>query len=146
MKHFFYILALMLSALPAVAQTQAVNENPAKKNLIVKEWNTDARTNNKFLDRVTTYNEYGKKVEEIEYNSMGQVWRKRYEHDGPNGRVSKEYLYDHHNRLVNYKVYEYNELGRKMQTTYYPNGKVKTIKVYEYSVREDTQNQSANKK
>lgn len=130
---YFFIVAWLLSALPVLAQSQSVVANPAKKNLVVKEWNTDVRSNNKYLDRVTTWNEMGKKIEEIEYCATGQQWRKRYEH-GPDGRVSKEYLYDANNRLVNYKVFEYNELGKKTQTTYLPSGKVKTIKVYEYSV------------
>ena len=133
MNKIFIIFAFLVPSLLVFAQTQQVAENPAKKNLIVKEWNTDVRTNNKYLDRVKIYNELGKKVEEIEYNSVGgQVWRKRYEHNGPNGKVNKEYLYDQNNRLINYKIIEYNEMGKKTQTTYTPSGKVKSIKVYEY--------------
>lgn len=139
MKKIMYMLAVLLVGIPATAQAQEEEQaqsatgNPARKNLVIKEWNTDVRSNNKYLDHVTTYNEFGKKVEEIEYNTGGQLWRKRYER-GKDGRIQKEYLYDQHNRLVSYKVIEYNEVGKKMQTTYLPNGKVKTIKVYEYSV------------
>jgi hypothetical protein len=32
------------------------------------------------LDHVTTYDADGKKLEEIEYNSEGQKWRKRFEY------------------------------------------------------------------
>lgn len=117
-----------------------------RKNMILKEWNLDVRTNKTVLDHVTTYNELGRKIEEIEYNSLGQLWRKRFEHNAM-GKVGKEYIYDHRNVLVNYKVFEYNELGIKTKaTTYYPNGKVKTIKTYEYSVREDSQDKSVKKK
>lgn len=123
--------ALLLLALPAGAQ-----QKMDKKNLTIKEWNTDVRTNHKFLDHVTTYNSQGKKIEEIEYTPLGQKWRKRYEH-GDNGKVSKEYVYDERNVMVNYKVFEYNEMGKKTQTTYTPKGKVKTIKVYEYIVTEE---------
>ncbi len=123
--------ALLLLALPAGAQ-----QKMDKKNLIIKEWNTDVRTNQKYLDHVTTYNAQGKKIEEIEYTPTGQKWRKRYE-IGENGKVAKEYVYDDRNVMVNYKVLEYDEMGKKTQTTYTPKGKVKTIKVYEYVISEE---------
>ncbi len=121
---------LLLAASGAFAQetTQKIN----KKNLVIKEWNTDANSKTRILDHVTTYNADGKKLEEIEYNSDGQKWRKRYEYDAA-GKVIKESVYDERNRLDNYKKFEYNEFGRKkIQYTYTAKGKLKSIKVYEY--------------
>ena len=122
--------ALLLFAFGAGAQdgTQKIN----KKNLVIKEWNTDAQTKTKQLDHVTTYNADGKKIEEIEYSGSRQKWRKRYEYDA-SGKVIQESVYDENNRLDNYKKFEYNEFGRKKtQYTYTAKGKLKTIKVYEY--------------
>ena len=119
--------ALLLVALPAVAQ-QRIN----KKNLVVKEWRTDANTNQKMLDHTTTYGPEGRKIEEIEYGSKGQKWRKRYEY-GADGRRSKEYVYNEQNRLVAYKTFEYNEFGKKKkQITYNPKGKATSVKLFEY--------------
>ncbi len=132
------ILLLLAAALlwpcGAAAQTaQKIN----KKNLVIKEWNTDANSKARILDHVTTYNADGKKIEEIEYGQSGQKWRKRFEYDAA-GRVSLESVYDEHNRLDNYKKFEYNEFGRKKtQYTYTPKGKLKTIKVYEYLAEDD---------
>ncbi len=112
----------------AQESTQKIN----KKNLVIKEWNTDVNTNSKILDHVTTYNADGKKIEEIEYSTTGKKWRKRYEY-GADNRVSVEYVYNEYNRLDNYKKFEYNEFGRKkIQYTYTAKGKLKSIKVYEY--------------
>ncbi len=123
------LLAALLLSLPAGAQDQ---KKINKKNLVIKEWNTDVRTNKRILDQVTTFSPEGKKIDEVEYGTEGQKWRKRYEY-GADGRVSRELLYDEHNRLVNYKKFEYNEFGRKKtQYTYNPKGKLITIKVYEY--------------
>lgn len=103
-----------------------------KQNLVVKEWNTDVRTNTKVLDHITTWNAEGYKIEEIEYNSEGQKWRKRYEYDA-NGNKIQESTYDGHNRLVNVKKFEYNEFGKKKITyTYNHQGKLTAIKNYEY--------------
>ena len=130
-KRILITAVLLLAGLGAFAQTtgtQKIN----KKNLVIKEWNTDANSNTKVLDHVTTYNADGKKIEEIEYGSSRQKWRKRYEYDA-SGRVSVESVYDENNKLDNYKKFEYNEFGRKkVQYTYTARGKLKTIKVYEY--------------
>jgi len=100
--------------------------------MVVKEWNTDAKTNRKILDHVTTYNSEGKKIEEIEYGLDGQKWRKRYEY-GPDGRMLRELVYNERNVLDNYKKYEYNEFGKKhTQYTYDSKGKLKSMKVFEY--------------
>lgn len=130
MKHILTLAAALLLLLPAARaqETQKIN----KKNLVIKEWNTDARTNTRVLDHQTTYNSDGKKIDEIEYGSSGQKWRKRYEY-GADGKVSRELVYDERNKLVTVKKFEYNEFGRKKkQYNYDGKGKLLTIKVFEY--------------
>ena len=115
-----------------IAPTKKIN----KKNLVVKEWNTDVRTNVKMLDHVTTFNADGQKIEEIEYNNEGQKWRERYEYSA-NGKKVRELIYDRHNRLVQIKKYQYNEYGKKTITsTYNAQGKLIAIKNYEYLTQE----------
>ena len=122
-------LAMLLIPVLASAQTtQKIN----KKNLVIKEWNTSAKTNRKVLDYVTTYNADGLKIEEIEYNSDGQKWRKRYEYDA-SGKATRELVYNERNKLYEVKKFEYNEFGKKKtQYLYDANGKLQTVKVYEY--------------
>jgi YD repeat-containing protein len=131
MKRIVTIIALTLIPLFAgYAQEPAKMD---KKNLVVKEWNTNGKGVTKTLDHVTTYSSEGKKIEEIEYDSAGkQKWRKRYEW-GENGKMSRELVYDERNRLVNYKKFEYNEFGRKkVQYTYDAKGKLTGTKIFEY--------------
>ena len=133
MKKILTLIALVFAlAAPAIAQNTGQKIN--KKNLIIKEWNTDPRSGKKVLDRLTTYNSDGKKVEEIEYGSEGQKWRKRYEYaPGADGKCLKESVYDERNRLNTVKKYEYNEFGRKKtQYNYNAKGKLLTVKVFEY--------------
>ncbi len=63
MRTIRYILAiafLLTAVLPALqAQEKTIN----KKNLVIKEWNTDVKSNAKILDHVTTYNADGRKIE-----------------------------------------------------------------------------------
>lgn len=131
MKKLLTVIALALTlAAPAIAQNTGQKIN--KKNLVIKEWKTDPKGGNKVLDHITTFSSEGKKIEEIEYSSTGQKWRKRFEY-GPDGRVSRELVYDERNRLLTYKKFEFNEFGKKkLQYTYNPKGKLLSIKHYEY--------------
>nr|MCR4570638.1 hypothetical protein [Bacteroidales bacterium] len=84
------------------------------------------------LDHRTIYSPEGKKVDEVEYASGKQKWRKRYEYDA-NLKVSRELVYDERNRLVGYKKFEYNEFGKKKtQYNYDAKGRLQTTKVYKY--------------
>ena len=131
MKRIAFVAALFL-LLPLSGMAQDQPEKINKKNLVIKEWNTDPKGGNKVLDHVTTYSPDGRKMEETEYNTDGQKWRKRYEYDAA-GKVAVEYVYDNRNRLQTYKKFEYNEFNRKkVQYTYNAKGKLLTIKHYEY--------------
>ena len=130
MKKILTVWALALLLVPAAGAQDTAKIN--KKNLVIKEWNTDPKGGNKVLDHITTFSSEGKKIEEIEYSSTGQKWRKRFEY-GPDGRVSRELVYDERNRLLTYKKFEFNEFGKKkLQYTYNPKGKLLSIKHYEY--------------
>mgnify|MGYP006916098736 CR=1 FL=1 len=133
MKKILLIAAALLLVLPSVsAQETKDAQKINKKNLVIKEWNTDAKSKSRILDHQTTYSPEGKKLEEIEYGSGGQKWRKRYEY-GANGKVSRELVYDEHNKLQTVKKFEYNEFNRKKtQYNYDSKGRLKTMKVFEY--------------
>ena len=131
MKRLLIIISGALLLLPVAAKAQEA-QTLNKKNLVIKEWNTDPRGSNKVLDHVTTFNPAGKKIEEIEYSASGQKWRKRFEY-GADGKVSRERVYDERNRLQTYKTFEYNQFDRKkIQYTYNAKGKLIGIKQYEY--------------
>jgi len=130
MKRLIILAAAALLFIPGAYAQEAPKIN--KKNLVIKEWNTDPKGTSKVLDHVTTFSAEGKKIEEIEYNSDGQKWRKRFEY-GPDGKLSKELVYDNRNRLQTYKTFEWNEFSRKkVQYTYSAKGKLLSIKQYEY--------------
>lgn len=125
-------------SVPAFAQGRldpaTLAKREARKNLVIKEWNTDAKSKTKWLDRVTKYDEFGRKVEEIEYNQYGMAWREVYEYDPVVDKISKETKYNAKNKAILVRKYEYDEDGtRKKQYNYSPNGRLLTIKVFEYS-------------
>ena len=136
MRNTFLIIALLLASTVA-AQSMLTPEQLAKrekrKNLTVKEWNTDSKTKTRWLDHLTTYDSEGRKVEEIEYATYGQKERITIEYDEVTGKVSKEVVYDDRDKPVRIRKYEYSEDGtKKKQYNYLPNGKLYSVKVFEY--------------
>ena len=114
-------LLLPLFGISAYAQLDAATmaKRQARKNLVIREWNTDAKTQTKWLDRITTYDDQGRKIEEIEYTRYGQKWRETFEY-GANGKISKNIIYNEKNKPSAIRKYEYNPDGTKKSNTTMP--------------------------
>lgn len=139
MKKIVVFLAFMAIGLGVMAQsvsesTIAKREN--RKGMVLKEWNTPAGEKRAFLDRVTTYDAMGRKIEEIEYASYGQKWRIVSEYPANSditAKVVREIEYNDRDKVVRIRKFEYDEDGSKVrQLNYYPNGKLESVKTFEY--------------
>ncbi len=126
----FCLLAASLTAQELSPET--LSKRAKRKNLIIKEWNTNANAKTRWLDHYTKYDDQGRKVEEIEYTTYGQKSREVIEYN-EKGFVDKDIIYDDRNKVVRVRKYEYNPDGsRKKQYNYLPNGKLYSIKIFEY--------------
>jgi antitoxin component YwqK of YwqJK toxin-antitoxin module len=106
-----------------------------RKNLVVREMNTDAKGKRQWIDHYTVWDENGLKLEEIEYAVYGQRERITFEYDA-NGICIRENVYNDKNKLYRIRKYDYLPNGRKkIQYNYLPNGKLYSTKVYEYSYK-----------
>ena len=135
MKKILSIITCALIALVVFAEVspETLAKRAKRKNLVVKEWNTDATTRTKWLDHLTVYDSEGRKIEEIEYNLYGQRERVVTKYNDES-MVSEEVVYNEKNVPVRIRKYEYNENGTKSkQYNYLPNGKLFSTKVYEYN-------------
>ena len=135
------VLALTFLAISVTSFAQSVSDatiakRENRKGMVLKEWNTAAGDKRAFLDRVTTYDALGRKIEEIEYASYGQKWRVVFEYPENSditAKVLREIEYNDRDKVTRIKKYEYNEDGsKKCQKNYYPNGKLESVKTYEY--------------
>jgi len=126
------VISILIFAVISVA---AIAQNSSKSNLVLNEWNTDLKTNVKFLDHQTKYNADGKKYEESEYNASGMEWKKVFEYD-TKGLVSREIVYDGKGKIDNIRKFDYNELNnKKTEYIYNPKGQLIKIKEYEYLIK-----------
>ena len=134
----FACLAVSMMAQEVVVSPETLAKREKRKNLTVKEWNTNDKTHTRWLDRITVYDEQGRKIEEIEYATYGQKWRITYEYtDSVGGKVLREVEYNDKNKPVRIRKYEYNPNGTKAkQYNYLPNGKLESVKVFEYIFQE----------
>ena len=139
MKRLAIVLALFAISLCGMAQSvseSTIQKRENRKGMVLKEWNTAAGDKRAFLDRVTTYDAMGRKIEEIEYASYGQKWRvvSEYpENSDISAKVVREIEYNDRDKVVRIRKFEYDEDGSKVrQLNYYPNGKLESVKTYEY--------------
>ena len=139
MKKILFLMLLGLMTLPLWSQSvseSTIIKRENRRGMTVKDWNTPAGSKQAFLDHVTTYDSLGRKIEEIEYASYGQKSRVVSEYP-PNSditaKVLREIEYNDRDRVVRIRKFEYDADGsKKRQLNYYPNGKLESIKEYEY--------------
>ena len=139
MKKLVLIVAFVAISFGAFAQSvseSTITKRENRRGMVLKEWNTAAGDKRAFLDRVTTYDELGRKIEEIEYASYGQKWRvvSEYpENSDITAKVVREIEYNDRDKVVRIRKFEYDEDGAKVkQLNYYPNGKLESVKTFEY--------------
>lgn len=144
MKRLLMLLAFCSFAIGVMAQSVSdatIVKRENRRGMVLKEWNTATGDKRAFLDRKTTYDALGRKVEEIEYASYGQKWRvvSEYpENSDITAKVVREIEYNDRDRVVRIRKFEYNEDGsKKRQLNYYPNGKLESVKTFEYVLKED---------
>ena len=134
-KRIILMLVMCLVGGTMFAQSNTTKRE-RKKNLVVREWNTKAGNKTPYLDNVVTYDELGRKVEEIEYASYGQKKRVTYEYEGTSTKCVRQVEYDDKNHATRVKKFEYNEDGtKKAQYNYTPKGKLESTKTFEYSYK-----------
>lgn len=140
-----FVLCLYSLVVPVTAQEQDPQKRNApqtleekrlrRRNMVVKEMNTDAKGKRQWMDHLTVWDETGLKLEEIEYAVYGQKERVTFEYD-ESGKCIRENVYNDKNKLYRIRKYEYNEEGKKkIQYNYNPDGKLYSTKVFEYSYK-----------
>lgn len=139
MKKILFLMLLGFVALPLWSQSvseSTIIKRENRRGMTVKEWNTPAGSKQAFLDHVTTYDSLGRKIEEIEYASYGQKSRvvSEYPPDSDvTAKVVREIEYNDRDRVARIRKFEYYPDGtKKRQLNYYPNGKLESVKEYEY--------------
>ena len=133
-KLFSFLLLGFISL--TFAQTTSpeslVEKHERHKNLTIREYNTDAKGKNRWMDHVTIYNDKGFKIEETEYATYGMKERVLFEYEGE--RCVKEVVFDENKKVSRIRKYEYNADGtKKTQYNYLPNGRLYSTKQYQYT-------------
>jgi hypothetical protein len=105
-----------------------------RQNRVIKEWNTEGKR--KWMDRLSVWDPEGRKIEDIEYASYGQKERVVSEYEGDDLKCVREIVYNDKNKVIRIRKFEYNpEKKKKIQYNYLPNGKLFSVKIFEYSYR-----------
>ena len=129
-------MAISVGGFAQAVSDATITKRENRKGMVLKEWNTPNGDKRAFLDRKTTYDALGRKIEEVEYASYGQKWRVVSEYPDNSditAKVVREIEYNDRDKVVRIRKFEYNEDGsKKRQLNYYPNGKLESVKTFEY--------------
>ncbi|MFZ4724688.1 MAG: hypothetical protein ACOYMD_04515 [Paludibacter sp.] len=133
-KFLFILLAGFVLLVPAQTSPESLTDKRERhKNMTIREYNTDSKGKNRWMDHITVYNDKGLKIEEIEYATYGMRERVLFEYDA-NERCVKEVVFDDTKKVSRIRKYEYNADGtKKTQYNYLPNGRLYSTKQYQYS-------------
>lgn len=146
MKNLFFLFILLLCGIHSEyvsgQEKKQTYQAPAatleekrerRQNRVIKEWNTEGKR--KWMDRLSVWDPEGRKIEDIEYASYGQKERVVSEY-GDDHKCLREIVYNDKNKVIRIRKFEYNPDGtKKMQYNYLPNGKLFSVKIFEYSYR-----------
>ncbi len=129
----FFLLGFISLTIAQTSPESLVDKHERHKNMTVREYNTDAKGKNRWMDHVTVYNAKGLKIEETEYATYGMKERVLFEYDNTEHCI-KEVVFDEHKKVSRIRKYEYNADGtRKTQYNYLPNGRLYSTKQYQYT-------------
>ncbi|MFT3753013.1 MAG: hypothetical protein QM800_09100 [Paludibacter sp.] len=128
-----FLIGFVASAFAQTSPESLNEKRERRRNMTVREYNSDAKGKSRWMDHVTVYNAKGLKIEEIEYATYGMRERIVFEYDA-NELCTKEIVYDEKNKVSRIRKYVYNSDGtKKTQYNYLPNGRLYSTKVYQYS-------------
>jgi hypothetical protein len=127
------LIGFTVSAFAQISPESLYEKHERKRNLTVREYNTDAKGKSRWMDHLTVYNAKGYKIQEIEYATYGMREKVIFEYDA-HDRCIKEVVYDERNKVSRIRKYDFNADGtKKTQYNYLPNGRLYSTKVFQYS-------------
>lgn len=129
----FFLIGFIVTAFAQTSPESLYEKRERRKNMTIREYNTDAKGKSRWMDHLTVYNAKGLKIEEVEYATYGMREKVIFEYDSQD-RCIKEVVYDERNKVSRIRKYDYNADGTKRtQYNYLPNGRLYSTKVYQYS-------------
>jgi hypothetical protein len=134
MKATKYILIVMAIA-GINAGLSAQNTEPVRKikSIVVTQEKYDMLVTRKYKDTEQYFDIRGNLVEDITYK-QGKISKHfKYQYDADNNKIREE-EYDPAGRLIEYSEYKFENGLRVEKDVYDPNKKLKSRKIYQYTV------------
>jgi antitoxin component YwqK of YwqJK toxin-antitoxin module len=135
MKTFINVLPVILLfglAAPVAGQQQG-SDGKKVKSIIVYQEKHDMLVMRKYKDLEQSYDQRGNLIEDISYK-QGKIDKHfKYQYDSNNNKI-REDEYDPSGRLIESSEYKYENGLRTEKIVYDPNKKMKSRKIYQYTM------------
>jgi hypothetical protein len=129
----YILLVLAIAGISTGLAAQNSGQEKKIKSIIVTQEKYDMLVTRKYKDSEQYFDNRGNLVEDITYK-QGKISRHfKYQYDADNNKIREE-EYDPNGRLIEYSEYRYENGLRVEKNVYDSNRKLKSRKIYQYTV------------
>jgi len=129
----YMLLVLTIAGFNAGLAAQNSGQEKKIKSIIVTQEKYDMLITRKYKDSEQYFDNKGNIIEDITYK-QGKVSKHfKYHYDTDNNKIREE-EFDPNGRLIEYSEYRYENGLRVEKNVYDPNKKLKSRKIYQYTV------------
>lgn len=128
----FVLIPGLLILLALTASGQKPDKDKKIRSVIVYQEKYDNLVSKRFKDLEQYYDSRGNLLEEITYKQGKISTHFKYEYDPDDNKIREE-EFDQSGKMIEFSEYTYENGLRVEKTVYYPNRKIKSKKIYQYT-------------
>jgi antitoxin component YwqK of YwqJK toxin-antitoxin module len=128
----FVLIPGLLIVLATVVSAQKPDKDKKIRSIIVYQEKYDNLISKKYKELEQYYDSRGNLLEEITYKQGKITTHFKYEYDSDDNK-NREEEFDPSGKMIEFSEYIYENGLRIEKTVYYPNRKIKSKKIYQYT-------------
>lgn len=128
----FVLIPGLLIVLAVVASAQKPDKDKKIRSLIVYQEKYDNLVVKKYKELEQYFDSRGNLLEEINYKQGKVTKHFKYEYDSDDNKIREE-EFDPSGKMIEFSEYTFENGLRVGKTVYYPNKKIKSKKIYQYT-------------
>lgn len=128
----FVLIPGLLIILATMASAQKPDKDKKIRSVIVYQEKYDNLISKKYKELEQYFDSRGNLLEEMTYKQGKITTHFKYEYDSDDNKIREE-EFDPSGKLIEFSEYIYDNGLRTEKTVYYPNKKIKSKKIYQYT-------------
>lgn len=128
----FVLIPVLLIGLATMVSAQKPDKDKKIRSVIVYQEKYDNLISKKYKELEQYFDSRGNLLEEITYKQGKVTTHFKYEYDSDDNKIREE-EFDPSGKMIEFSEYVYENGLRIEKTVFYPNKKIKSKKIYQYT-------------